>query len=245
MSLVSCKECKKEISDQANSCPSCGAPNSIAEIPTGQKNRSNWPGFIVSIFIVFALFLIVRKCSSKKSEEIGIDTNGKSVAVSKTGELFALPSDQQKFIHIITDATASYEKVDNDLKKSSIRTSRKNALTNLFSGNFSIKNWIGIVHSMGTNGGKDAYITLRINGTNIKIKTWNNSMSDIGDKTLIKHESKLYNIISELKEGDQVVFSGEFIPDGDDYISESSMTEEGSVCDPDFVFRFTELMMAK
>ena len=39
MSLIKCLECAKEISDKAVTCPSCGAPRSVA--PTHQRDPSN------------------------------------------------------------------------------------------------------------------------------------------------------------------------------------------------------------
>ena len=40
MALIKCKECGREISDQATSCPGCGAPVSVyKEPPIGQKRK--------------------------------------------------------------------------------------------------------------------------------------------------------------------------------------------------------------
>ena len=37
MAIIKCKECKKEASEKAKNCPSCGAPI---------KNKIGWGGFI-------------------------------------------------------------------------------------------------------------------------------------------------------------------------------------------------------
>ena len=42
MTLISCQECNKEISDQAASCPSCGVP--IANAPSNQNSTVNRAG---------------------------------------------------------------------------------------------------------------------------------------------------------------------------------------------------------
>lgn len=41
MSLINCKECGKEISDQATACPHCGAP--LAAQPVGAPNAMACP----------------------------------------------------------------------------------------------------------------------------------------------------------------------------------------------------------
>ena len=51
MALITCKECKKQISDQATKCPACGAPNkSLAE-----KRREL---FLAPIMLPFGAFLL-------------------------------------------------------------------------------------------------------------------------------------------------------------------------------------------
>lgn len=53
MSLVSCNECKRQISDQATSCPHCGCPTSSS------KNRSfRSKRILVSVCIALALVAI-------------------------------------------------------------------------------------------------------------------------------------------------------------------------------------------
>lgn len=43
MAIIKCKECKKEVSDKAKNCPSCGAP---------VKNKIGCGGFIVILFCI-------------------------------------------------------------------------------------------------------------------------------------------------------------------------------------------------
>ena len=61
------------------------------------------------------------------------------------------------------------------------------------------------------------------------------------DNTLIENGSDLYNSISDLSEGDRVVFSGTFIPDDSDFIREGSVTERGSMTDPEFILKFSDV----
>ncbi len=45
MALIKCKECGKEISDQATTCPNCGAKTESA------NNSINWFGVIIGIIL--------------------------------------------------------------------------------------------------------------------------------------------------------------------------------------------------
>jgi len=79
----------------------------------------------------------------------------------------------------------------------------------------------------------------------ITIKTFNNSFSDSydGANTLIKPGSPIFNTAAAMKEGDQVSFSGIFLPNKESSycLQEISMTLQGGLESPDFVFRFTDL----
>lgn len=43
MALIKCSECGKEISDQATSCPSCGAPTTKSALPAAKVKRKTSP----------------------------------------------------------------------------------------------------------------------------------------------------------------------------------------------------------
>lgn len=66
--LITCSECKKEISNKAKSCPHCGAP-----LSSGQKTASGAGSFLrqyfswIVIFIV-ALFVLITKPTSADFE---------------------------------------------------------------------------------------------------------------------------------------------------------------------------------
>lgn len=56
MALVKCKECGKDISEQAASCPNCGAPNGAQKKKTG--------GLLKWIFIIFVVLIILAVIGS-------------------------------------------------------------------------------------------------------------------------------------------------------------------------------------
>ena len=64
MPLITCPECKKEISDKATTCPSCGYPidvNPTDKQPvTIQRTRKKWKVWQgISIVLVIVAFLMI------------------------------------------------------------------------------------------------------------------------------------------------------------------------------------------
>ena len=66
--------------------------------------------------------------------------------------------------------------------------------------------------------GKDTYVT-----------TWNNSLSDFQDKTLVPVDSPLFRRVSQMSVGQAVRFSGEFVHDDLDFAREKSMSVSGAM----------------
>ena len=92
-----------------------------------------------------------------------------------------------------------------------------------------------------TSKGK-ANFGVEIQGTGITLSNMNNELSDMFENTLIEQSSPLYQTISELKKGDKVFVSGDFLKSiNNDYIYELSMTEGGSMENPDFIVKFKEV----
>ena len=97
---------------------------------------------------------------------------------------------------------------------------------------------------MGTTSDGYAYLCIRLSGSdNVKVCTWDNGISDIGAETLIRQDNPLYQELSEHATGDVVTFSGQFLIGlgSRDYPTEKSVTEEGSMTDPDYLMRFSEI----
>jgi hypothetical protein len=88
---------------------------------------------------------------------------------------------------------------------------------------------------------RSGYGVLEIEIANgIHVSTNNNSFSDIGDHTLIAPDSPIYQTLLGLKPQTEVRFSGSFFNNSDsDCVREHSLTMNGSMTEPDFLFRFT------
>lgn len=144
-------------------------------------------------------------------------------------------SDFQKgFIETVQDYSAQYEQAPNDLKKSTVARKRLEALAKLQGDPRKIVGWYGTIEKLGTNGDGDAFITVKLLVDNITFSTWNNSISDAGSKTLIKNGTPLYDKISEMTEGNVVMFSGAIG-------KPKNLTERGKMTDPDFLFKFSDV----
>ena len=74
-----CKNCGKEISDEAVICPNCGVPVQKEQAPVEQKNTIATVGLVLSFF-VSVVGLILSIVGLKKSAEL--NGAGKKVAIA-------------------------------------------------------------------------------------------------------------------------------------------------------------------
>lgn len=147
------------------------------------------------------------------------------------------PEIEKSFISVVSDAQMKAKDVSNDMQLGGLKPKRASALCSLLTSK-SVSEWTGKVTQISSNGDGKGVLSIEIS-KDITIKTWNNSLSDINDKTLIDPSSQLFSDASALNVGDLVSFSGEFIPSESDCIRESSMGLDGSIKEPEFIFRFS------
>ncbi|WP_236189338.1 hypothetical protein [Pseudomonas pharyngis] len=141
---------------------------------------------------------------------------------------------QKHFVEIIQDYSAQYEAAPNDLKKSTVARKRLEALSQLKGDPRKISGWYGTIEKLGTTGDGDAFLTIKVLADNVTVGTWNNSLSDTGSNTLIKNGTPLYDEISEMSEGNVVMFSGGLG-------RAKNLTEKGRMTEPDFLFKFSKV----
>lgn len=152
------------------------------------------------------------------------------------------PPNQQNFLKVIEDYKIRYDDASNELKKSAVRTERGNRIKEALGNTHNFSNWVGVVEQMQTTSKGKAIFTIEIEDTGVKMGTINNEFSDLFDNTLIEQSNPLYNAIAELQKGDKVIVSGSFLnSSGSDYVKEYSITESGSMKNPDFLVRFTNV----
>ena len=149
------------------------------------------------------------------------------------------PQDQVQFIDAVSEYARGFSNAKNELQQSVLRDQRKLVIANLLDG-YSITSWVGTINILETNTDGNAILSVRIS-PDIEVKTWNNALSDINSNTLIEKELPIYNSLFELSSGQQIEFSGDFFPSKADYIEETSMTIDGSMRNPEFLFKFKSI----
>ncbi|WP_310559472.1 hypothetical protein [Flavobacterium sp.] len=155
----------------------------------------------------------------------------------------AFPKTQQDFLSVLQSTENEYKEQPNELKKSAVKTKRGNLIKNALGNTRNFVEWIGIVRNMETTSKGKAIFEVELEGTGVTIMTMNNEFSDLFGNTLIDQKNPLYNIIAELKKGDKVRVSGEFVESPEnDYVYELSMTESGSMKNPDFIVKFNKVI---
>lgn len=151
------------------------------------------------------------------------------------------PPQQQAFLDALDEAKTEYNEAPNELKKSAVRRNRKSKIKKVLKGKKAIKNWVGVISELGTTGDGNAYLTVKIPESDASIQTWNNEFSDISSNTLIGPRSSLYEAVSDLSTGQKVRFSGTFRSGRLDFVHEASLSEYGSMDEPEFIFKFTSV----
>ncbi len=145
---------------------------------------------------------------------------------------------QNTFISIISEYKQEYQQTRNEIKKTMVREKRKNQLQSLLT-SLNMRNWEGKITALGTTSNGDAYIEISFNS--IEIETWNNNFSDMQYNTLIPSNSEIYTSLAEMQIGDFVICDFKFIEGDRDYILEKSLTEAGSMLQPEFIVKFSKI----
>ncbi len=160
-----------------------------------------------------------------------------------SSEYGTYPTDQAKFVRTVADSREEIDNASNDLKRSAALRERDRELAKIVGSDLAVKNWVGKVTDVGANGEGKAYVEIEI-AENVRVKTWNNAFSDIGDSTLIPESSPMFDSLLNLEEGDTVVFSGKFFGGSDTALYGTNMTETFYGIDPQFLFKFSSIKAA-
>jgi len=131
------------------------------------------------------------------------------------------------------------KKTTKDLKLQLYKRKRKKELSNY---DYNFENWVGKIQAIDSVGDEFAYVSISI-CENVAIKTWNNEFSDMmmSEKTLIHIDSDLYELLLDLEKGTKVKTSGSFNQSDSDHFYESSMTNKGSLSEPEYIVKFREI----
>lgn len=229
----------------------------------GGKNVAKWVG--IGVGVLFVAFMALAALGALVGEPVATDATGEPVATAPeqpdeeaaAAEAAAAekaaaeeaaaqtpygvyPSDQKKFVTTVENARDEIEATDNDLKQSAALRQRDRNLAAILGSGLGAENWVGTISDVGANGEGKAYVDIEI-ADNVRVVTWNNFLSDIGDDTLIPESSKMFDNLLELEVGDRVVFSGKFFRGSDTALKGTNLTDTFYGYDPKFLFKFSAI----
>ena len=195
-----------------------------------------------SVFLITAFTVIgtgTGESEEGQSASNASDSKEKSAAKKKAD--VPVPADQAAFGEAVTQFYKPYRDAPNELKKSVLRTKRKGEIQSVLGTSAEFTDWVATIADLSTNSDGNGILSVKLEGSGVQLKTWNNALSDILDNTLIAQSSPLFNAIAEMEEGARVKVSGAWISSDEDHIKESSMSEYGSMTDPEFIVRFSSV----
>lgn len=146
---------------------------------------------------------------------------------------------EQAFIGVVEKYSKAYSDAPNDMLRGATRPARAKEICSILRA-LGASHWTGSIYQLSSNNDGKGVIELQI-ARNTYVRTWNNALSDISDRTLIPTESPLFERVSHLATGQTVTFSGTFISDANDCIKESSLSVSGAMREPEFIMRFSDI----
>jgi hypothetical protein len=150
-----------------------------------------------------------------------------------------MPVDEADFVRINQEAKRAWEAAPNEIQQEPMRAARNTAVCSVPR---SVTGWIGTVSYVGTYiGGKDGSINIQID-PKVTLRT-EGDLANHGTK--IHRGTELFDQISGLAKGQRVIFSGKFTKGEQTCLNETSLTDSGSVTDPEYEFAFTDIAIAE
>lgn len=157
----------------------------------------------------------------------------------------AYPTSQQEFSSLNSKCKEKYAEGLNDIQRSlAFNQCNKDRLQ--FSKERKISAWVGEITDISTDQGADVVsveIMATIDGFDMSFGTVTNRVSDYATDSMITPKNPLFNVLAQMKEGDMVSFDASFLPHPESSrgLWESSLTEQGSMDEPEFSIRFVHI----
>lgn len=153
------------------------------------------------------------------------------------------PEQQKKFLAIVAEAQQKAQTAANDMQKGGALAKREKQLCATLK-KFSVKGWVGKVYSVSANTDGKGTMEIEI-GPDAYVTTWHTSLGDYQHHTMMEPDSEVFDQAAALSSGQEVVFSGRFFKDTEGKcLAEISITLDGKLTEPEFVFRFSEIAPA-
>ena len=153
------------------------------------------------------------------------------------------PAEEGAFCTIVRDFAQQYQSLSatpgNESQLAELRSERAEALRQAL-GTTRVSNWTATLTRPRTTGDGHAVVEVKL-PCGVTLKTWNSLNSDVGSDTLIAHGSPLFVEIGKFHEEQQVVIDGQLFQGAPDGFTELSLSEKGSMLNPEFLFRFANI----
>ena len=197
-------------------------------------------GIVVSLFVLFVIVGIIA-INSPTTPTIQAQTpTALSPAPAPSADAAIIgPREEVNFINIVLQSRDRYSAGSNDMAKGATRPARGTSICRAVP-HLTISNWVGKIATLSSNSDGNGVLAITL-ADNVTVTTWNNSLSDFEDHTLILPSDPLLAQVSSMKVGDIVRFSGHFFHSDVDCFNEQSVSIEGSMTDPDFTLRFSSV----
>jgi membrane-associated protease RseP (regulator of RpoE activity) len=139
-------------------------------------------------------------------------------------------------IHTVHAAMEQYRSGKNPSQQGAARPMRAHGLCEILSSH-SVQNWVGTVETVTRTEKGRGVLSVEI-APGILVRTWNNTLADSADHTLIDPSSAVFGSLSGLRAGQKVLFSGTFPASDTDCIEETGLTAHDSLTGPQFIMNF-------
>lgn len=242
-----CHRCGVRLRPEAQFCQGCGAAISGAEgiafqpqaevqpLAQAAKSSSRILDIVVFILVFIVIAILVLNHAPQPS------TSSEDVSTpAPANRPIILPPLEARFIQIVAMAQNDSRQTENDMQKGGVKAERDKSICDVMA-SIQVQNWIGTVQTIDSNSDGKGVLAISI-APDVLITTWNNAFSDIEAHTLIEPGSPVFESASAMKPGQRVAFSGNFFQGADgDCLLESSLTLNGKLQSPDFIFRFSQV----
>lgn len=227
MALTTCRECTNKVSTQAILCPHCGA---LLKKNGAVGNKI----MLAAVGVVVAIWGISSLLPPSRQDPAGVAIESQSPAASSSvvaPQAVNIP--QLAFELIRTSKLDAYDSAKNEIQKSAVFNQANVETAGMlaqYGDHFA--GWMGTIGAITTShGGKDV---------SVKIQSPNGVLYRIYDDA--PAGSSIYMQLASLQVGQAVVFAGRIKKRALSRDSwEDSLTERGSLSDPEFLVQFDSI----
>ncbi len=151
------------------------------------------------------------------------------------------PPDQERLLAIVANYGQQHRTAPNAMAAGGLRPQRAKEICAVFQAKHgTVSGWVSTIERLDSTASGRGVLTVRLNAI-VALQTWGLEMSDSTDRTLIPSGSALFQRVAGMRVGQRVRVSGSFLPSRDDCLKETSVTVDGAMRAPHFLFRFSQV----